>query len=52
MYDCLMQSLLSNFEALEEYSERMLDATVFINRLVLNNERITRALLVFKKSST
>lgn len=51
MYDCLLQTLLSNFDALEDLSEKMLDATVLKNRVVLTNEQIMRSLTVFKKSS-
>jgi hypothetical protein len=51
MYDCLLQTLLSNFDALEDLSEKMLDASILKNRVVLTNPQIMRSLIVFKKSS-
>lgn len=51
MYDCLLQTLLSNFEALEDLSEKMLDVTILKNRVVLTHEQIMKSLTVFKKSS-
>lgn len=51
MYDCLVQTLLSNFDALEDLSEKMLDATILKNRIVLTQAQIMRSLIVFKKSS-
>jgi hypothetical protein len=51
MYDCLLQTLLSNFDALEDLSEKMLDASILKNRVVLTNPQIMRSLTVFKKSS-
>lgn len=51
MYDCLLQTLLSNFEALEDLSEKMLDVTILKNRVVLTHEQIMKSLIVFKKSS-
>jgi hypothetical protein len=51
MYDCLLQTLLSNFDVLEDLSEKMLDASILKNRVVLTNPQIMRSLTVFKKSS-
>lgn len=51
MYDCLLQTLLSNFEPLEDLSEKMLDVTILKNRVVLTHEQIMKSLTVFKKSS-
>lgn len=51
MYDCLLQTILSNFSGLEELSEKMLDTTILKNRVVLSNEQILKSLYVFKKSS-
>ena len=52
MYDCLMQSVLSNQHELEEYLERMLDASVFLNRIVLTHERIKKLLYIFKRTNS
>lgn len=51
MYDCLLQALLSNFNALEDLSEKMLDTTVLKNRITLETNQIMKSLTVFKKSS-
>ncbi len=51
MYDCLLQTLLSNFDVLEDLSEKMLDVTVLKNRVVLTHQQIMKSLIVFKKSS-
>jgi len=51
MYDCLLQTLLSNFEALEDLSEKILDVSILKNRVVLTNPQIMKSLVVFKKSS-
>jgi len=46
-----MQSVLSNQYELEEFLERMLDSSVFLNRIVLTHERIKKALYIFKKTN-
>lgn len=51
MYDCLLQTILSNFEPLEDLSEKMLDVSVLKNRVVLSNPQILKSIIVFKKSS-
>lgn len=51
MYDCLLQTLLSNFDMLEDLTEKMLDVSVLKNRVVLTHEQIMRTLIVFKRSS-
>ena len=51
MYDCLIQTLLSNFEALEDLSEKILDVSILKNRVVLTHPQIMKSLVVFKKSS-
>jgi len=51
MYDCLNQSLLSNFDILEDLSEKILDTTVLKNRITLDHDQIMKSLTVFKKSS-
>jgi hypothetical protein len=52
IYDRLMQSMLSNLRELDEFCEKMLDLSVFTNRIVLTPDRVLRTLYIFKRTNS